>query len=215
MMGGARYVLARSPEQVRKAREAHEATSGGRHSRLAWLSFDDGMRIAAQALCDGAKAAYGARLALLARSKPSVAAQVLMETMPPGKPLGDAWEGAGLSTVDAAAFLFEAFSLFPKRGVPAHRQKGKVWPLPDDHAQSNARLAQGLELGYLDCLALSGASRSALQSEVDRGARPTVGLASALGIAAVARQFSEADALWLCSFVGNPAASKAKRILKA
>lgn len=213
MMSGARYVIMRSPERVQQAREAHEADRN--RGTRSWISFDDGMREAAQKFHDCARGAYNARLALLARSQPSVAAQVIMETMAPGKDMGDAWENAGLSKVDAAPFLFQAFSLLPKHGVQVHRQKGKIWPLSDDRAQSNLRLAQGIELGYLDCLALSGTVRAVLQSEVDRGARPTAGLAAALDIPSVARQFSEDDALWLCSFVGNPTPSKAKRILKA
>lgn len=155
------------------------------------------------------------RLFELAKMDPVSAARWIMCQSPDGSAdLEQQWIEAGLTTVNAADFLIADFDVPVIHGGIKSPQHKRPWPVNDRHKKSEINdAARGIELGYLDCLALSGASRQGLQAESERGVRPTLGLAQALTLPYLSRFFSEEDGLWLSSFSAAPAPSK-KRVLR-
>lgn len=204
-------VVQRSPEFVDqlKAKYKDSGLRGGR----SWQVFNDEQRSAALGFKEQALRRYGARMACLAKSKPAQAARIVLEAPDAPEDTGLFWDEIGLARVPASNFLFDPFHM-PRTGTGPRASKERAWPEPCQ-AGADREQAKSIELNYMDCLALSGASRARLEKEAQRGARPSEGLKAAMALRAVSGHLKEEDQLWLASFDGNPAPRQSRRVLKA
>jgi hypothetical protein len=141
------------------------------------------------------------RLNQLARQAPAMAARLVMVQSPTQRV--QTWEKLGIVRVDAAEFLMGQDPADGSKTFVGARLQGRAWPMAES-SDARERL-RGVDLGYLDCFALSGASIDDLASEAAALGSPSLaGLSQVLSLPEVQIHVEPKLALWMASFASNP-----------
>jgi hypothetical protein len=187
----------RTPENIAKALADQK---GARRTSLK-KALPDSESNAAMEVARAAFERSKSKLADLVATEPHQVARMVCGGSGDWDKRRESWSGVGLEAVDAKKFLYAPWMTYKTGGVRSiATPQRQCWPRKSD---VDCPSLDGETLTFVDCAALSGASREDLESMMAAGHYPTKGLAACLAGHAKLSWGGESAELWMVSVAQN------------